>query len=246
MVESEAQDGRFGRFENAEEMEYQAISGLAVAALLVGLLSFTAFAFPLLWAVPLAGIVLGGLALRRIAQQAPALIGRKAAFVGLMLSLACAAAAPTEWLAYRWLLRREARRVALAWFDFLSNDEPGLAHQLAQDPRYRRPPEGMLEYRSTLEKYVSAPAIRSLLALGDRARVRYYDTAAEYHAHDYDAVEQTYAVTYEQEGRSKTFFVALTLRRYRDTRARRAGWSVQLDEAGFLPAAIRNTAAGTG
>ena len=246
MLEPEGRDRRFGRFEEPEEVEYQAISGLAVAALLVGLLAPTAFCMPLLWAVPLAGIVLGGLALKRISQQSPTLIGRKAAWVGLTLSLACAAAAPTEWFAYRWLLRREARQVARAWFDCLANDQPALAQQLAQDPRYRRPPEGMLDYRSVLEHYVSAPAIRSLLTLGERAQVRHYDTEAEYRRPDHEAVTQVYAVTYEEEGGKKTFFVALTVRRYRDSATSGAGWSVELGDAGFRPAALQGNSADTG
>ena len=88
--------------------EYRAVSSSAVAGLILGLLSPAAAIDPVLWAVPIAGIIFSSLSLRRIAQNAPALIGRKAAIVGLILSIFFGSAAVTDWCAYRAMLRRQS------------------------------------------------------------------------------------------------------------------------------------------
>src|SRR3972149_617168 len=81
--------------EDAEITQYRAVSVLAVAGLLVALVSPAAFGDPLFWAVPAAGVVLCALALRRITLAAPALMGRKPVFVGLVASVLVGVAAPT-------------------------------------------------------------------------------------------------------------------------------------------------------
>ena len=48
-------------------------------------------------------------------------------------------AAPTQWFGYRWLLRREARQFADAFFEFLRQGEPHKAYQLTLHPEYRQP-----------------------------------------------------------------------------------------------------------
>src|SRR5262249_44099829 len=70
------------------------IGALAIVALLLGIAAPLSLAAPLLWAIPLFGIAVAALALVRITASEGALIGRRAAVIGLAVSVAslCAAA----------------------------------------------------------------------------------------------------------------------------------------------------------
>ncbi|MFH1924296.1 MAG: hypothetical protein ABIP48_30965 [Planctomycetota bacterium] len=238
--------------EDAEIAQYRAVSVLALAGFLVALLSPAAFGHPLLWAVPVAGIVLCALALRRIALEAPALIGRKPAFVGLIASVIVGVAAPTAAFTYGQLIDREAREFAFQWFEILRRGEPEKSHQLTMPPEQRLPlDEGLWDFytlgstqRTELEAHVGRPEIRSLLALGDKARVRYYDTEARRESDDNETLEQVYAVTTEEAGRKTSFFLRLTLRRYRLSSTGRARWQLSDFRGGIRPKAEEGNAEG--
>ena len=76
--------------------EYRPISGWALAALFIGLVSFVALFHPLLWSVPMAGVVVSLIALLRISHADVPLVGRKAALIGLAFSLLYGVAAPAR------------------------------------------------------------------------------------------------------------------------------------------------------
>ncbi len=206
---------------DAEIAAYRPVSRLAIFALFCGLLAWTAMVDPLLWVVPPIGILLGGLALGQIARNAPELAGRKAALIGLMLSIFFAAAAPTHWFGYRWLLEREARQFADAWFEALRSGQPYKAHQLTQHPANRLPLDDGLRpiyrqspyWRGQLKDYLAEQPLRTLRALAGRARARYYVTEAFAQKKGIDAVFLQYAVTFDEQRRKKTFFVSLKLQR---------------------------------
>jgi len=239
-------ESRLSEPQDVEVARYRAVSGLAVAGLIVGLLGPVAWADPLLWTVPLAGIVLSALALRRIAREAPALVGRKAALVGLIVSVLFLAAAVSEWCTYRWRLRVEAGQFAAKWFEFLRQGEAIASHQLTQSPEVRLPldqglqshyPRGS-DLRQELDGYLRRPMIRSLLALGKKARACCYDTESQYREDDKDVVEQVHAVTWEEAGKKKSFFTRLTLRRYQLPDAGRAFWQLANFDGPIRPKAM--------
>lgn len=229
-----------------DAIQYRAISGLAAGALALGLIAPIAFAAPALWVVPILGVASSVLALRRVASYAPALLGRKAALAGLALSVLFGVAAPTSWLVYRWELRNEARRFGAFWFDFLLKNEPHKALQLTENHQLRQPLDDSLwefypkgsESRTRLEQFLHDKTVRTLLALGDKAIVRYYDT--ERHGKDIgrDTVLQTYAVTFQSEGEPTTFFVALEMDRFPVPATGRAYWRVANVSAGIKPVAL--------
>ncbi len=231
--------------DEADVAQYRAVCGLAVVGSIVGLLSFVAVFAPMLWIVPALGVVLGILALRRIARETPTLVGRKAALMGLALSLVFAVAAPTEFFYYRWLLRQEARQFAGYWFEYLLNKEPHKAHQLTDSAAGRQPlDEKLWEYyptgaesREALEGYVARPVVRAILTLGNQAHVRFYNTESQSTENERDIVVQSFAVTFSSEGEPKTFFVRLVMERSQIAGKRKAGWRVVRDEGG-LPAAL--------
>jgi hypothetical protein len=219
--------------QDAEIAGYRALSGQAVAGLVVSLLAPVAFLAAWLWVVPLVGLVLSASGLRRIARDPAALTGRKFAWTGLVISLAVTVAAPTEWLYYRWVVEHEARQFSSLWIRCLTHDEPHKALQLNTPPRERRPLDDSLwayyrndrKQRESLKSYVASPVQRTLLALGPRAIVRFYETAEQSEYLDGDLVAETYAITYEEEGEKRSFFVTVHAMRSQ-TGDHEAGWQI--------------------
>jgi hypothetical protein len=228
--------------QDTELAAYRALPGQAVLGLIFGLLAPLAMVDPLLWIMPALGAVMSWWALRRIRDNAPAMAGRGMAWAGLTLSLLLLAAAPTDWLLYRGLIRREAQQFSALWFRYLLHDEPQKAHQLTTRPQFREALDARLwavyrnspELRGDLENYVKRPLVRTLLALGPRAQVRYYDTIGQSHEGGREFVEQAYAVTYEEEGQRKSFFVVVRLARMKFVSGE-AGWRILQTEAGVRP-----------
>jgi len=228
--------------QDAEFAAYRALTVQAVAGLIFGLLAPLALLAPVFWAMPALGVFFSGWALRRIKRDPTALTGRKLAWAGLSLSLLFAAAAPADWLVYRRIVRDEARQFSALWFRYLTHDEPQKAHQLTVPPQSRQPLDDHLwafyrnapRSRQALEGYVKSPLVRTLLALGPRAVVRFYETAGQSHDDNNDLVELFYAVTYEEEGETKSFFVAVQALRMKladDS----AGWRIVQAGGGAKP-----------
>lgn len=167
MSDTELFHSRLPTPDEAEAVEYRAISALAVVGLLCGLAAATAILSPALWIVPLTGVLLNVLALGRIARETPALIGRKAALAGLLLSVFFGAVAMADWYTYSEMIRREARQFATLWFDSLRDHEPQKAHQLTRSPKTRRPFDDKLweiyfdgsEPREDLKAYLERPEV---------------------------------------------------------------------------------------
>jgi len=228
-------------------LDYRAISGLALLALSAGLGSSIAMmTSPPGWIIPLGGIALGIAALRRVERYAPVLLGRKAALAGLALSTVFLVAAPTAWFLYRRQVENEARQFGALWFDFLLKNEPHKALQLREHPTSRQPLDDALwqfypkhsESRGQLEGFLREKGIRTLLALGDKATVRYYDTESQEALDNRDAVHVVYAVTFHLGGEPTTFFIGLSMDRVRVPATGRAYWRLVTRSDGMHPRAL--------
>ena len=88
--------------------------------------------------------------------------------------------------------------------------------------------------RHTLEGYVEMPPVRTLLALGPRAVVRFYETVSQWHGGNDDLVESLFAVTYEEGGEKKSFFVDVQAYR-RKLADGSAGWRILQTKGGVKP-----------
>jgi hypothetical protein len=228
--------------QDAELATYRALAGQAVLGLIFGLLAPLAMIDPMLWAIPMFGAVFSWWGLRRIKSHPAELLGSKIALAGLTLSLLFLAAAPTDWLVYRRMVRSEARQFSSLWFKYLAQDEPHKAHQLTVLPQAREPLNDRLwdyyrvspQSRESLEKFVEMPLVRTLLELGPKAQVRFYTTAAQMHSDASDWVDQYYAVTYEEDGERKSFFVAVRMAR-RTLSTGAAAWRILQTEGGVRP-----------
>lgn len=108
--------------ENEGVEDYRPVSGLAVAALLVGCLSIVASYSPLLWGIPVIGAVLAAVALRELSAPDAVKIGRLAATLGLALSVGLGCQAVTRHVLGTWLIQRRAEAVAERWVTAIRED----------------------------------------------------------------------------------------------------------------------------
>lgn len=222
---------------------YRPISGLAVGGVVLGLLSPLAFQSPFLWCLPLAGIIVNALALRRIAEHEPELIGKNLARVGLVFSILCLVAPPTRAGVFGWQLKREGQAFIQQWFDYLRDRQPHKAHQLTVDTRDRRPFDDKLwdvyrkeEYLHVeLERYVHHDVVRDLLQLGDQAVIRYVEARDVVASKQSEGISLVYAVTYG-EGKAKTsFFIMQKLLRTRSVKTDAVEWKLTSTEFMRMP-----------
>ncbi len=248
---------RLSESEEADVAQYRPFCGLAACGLIAGLLSIVAFFTPVLWAVPVAGLVLSGLALRRIARSEPAMTGRWAAATGLVLSAFFAAAAPADLVTYRARIDAEARVFAAEWIAHLLDNAPQKALELTRQPAARKPLDDTLwetyadgtGAREELEGYVEKPEVKAILDLSPavarqrrlpdpKAVVRHFATERQGVQKGRDAAVLVFAVTYEDAGRKKTFFTRMAVERFTLTQTGMADWQVVSTEGGIRPMSL--------
>ena len=93
--------------------DYAAVSATAVTALVIGLGGGLALLHPVLLLLPLTGVILAILSLRRIAQSAATQTGRKLAWAGLVLSGIFIVLAGGSALSQQMRYNNDTRRIAL-------------------------------------------------------------------------------------------------------------------------------------
>jgi hypothetical protein len=205
------------------EVSYRSIEPWAVAGVLLGLLSAVSLLGTTLWLVAAAGVVANLIALARI-QRDTFRDGRGAALLGLGLSIVFAVAPMAHWATTRWLLTRQARPVAELFLKFLTEDSPEKAMDLRLSPYRRLPFDDRLwsrfrqdkELGADLRKFVRDPPVRTLLALGNRADVRFYKTGAVATDGSRAIVSLFYTATIPADANRKdktTFFLNVLLER---------------------------------
>ena len=201
--------------------DYQAISTLAVAAVLVGAASATALVAVPLWIVPLVGILLSCLALTRIDRSTGTLVGRPLALTGLGLSICFGVAALADHFASRHLMAVKAEQVASQWFLALAEGDPQLAHQWTMAPGYRAAADEMQSLKSyyesdekrrdALNRFVSQKLIASLMHLGTRAHVQSESTSINRIDEHLSFISLISRVTADEAGKPVRFLTELTL-----------------------------------
>jgi len=202
---------------------YSTVSLWAVVSLSLGLASALVLVHPLLAFIPALAVATSLAALRQIEHYKPAYVGRRAALAGLALAVFFVAAFLSRWVVEYRVAATQARRFGARVVELLATGNPMEAHQLTLGAASRMAPdESMLElYRADramsdgLRSFTEEPVVRVLLELGEQARVRFYATDMVQASGDDAIVSQIFAVTYEENGERKTFFVRLLLARER-------------------------------
>lgn len=245
MSDNDLKSAHLSESPEAEAFEqYRSVSGLAIFGLFLGLLSLFALTGPSGWPVPVVAIIICVAALWRIRLKAETMIGRKAAICGLVLALLFGATAVSQWFANRWLVERQARGIATAWFDLLADDQPLKAHQLSLIPGERKPLDGPLlhvyqrgpKLREELDKFLGEPLIRTLLALGKKADIRFYKCGGIWGPPGKENVQEIYSISFDDEqGKRKTFFATVLLRRFPPDQPEKINWVIASSEGGVSP-----------
>ncbi len=189
-----------------QERNYRTVEPWAIAALVLGAASATALLDPILWLVPLLGLGAGFVALARLHGDANR-SGRPAALIGLALSIVFGMA-PLAQLATTWImLARQSRAVGDQFMEFLQEQSPEKALMLRFAPDQRRPFDELLwayykndnEAKQNLQTFVEHPLVKTLLALGPKAEIRFYKTVRVGSEGSRGLVSSLYTVTYPDE-----------------------------------------------
>jgi hypothetical protein len=205
-----------------EDESYRTFCVPAFVGFGLGVLSLLAFAYLLALLLPVAAALISVFALRQIAVEPDRLIGRRVALVGLAISILIGIGVPTQLLTHRWVVVRQTQSYASQWFTHLRDGHPHMALEMTREIRKRRPLDDQLwqTYRNSssdaeaLRKYVRDPVVAALLALGDSATARFYETKEVTRVGEIgNSVEHVFAVTYQDEGSPRTFFVNMSLGR---------------------------------
>jgi hypothetical protein len=214
------------------ELEYRSVEPLAVIGLLLGLVSALAFIGPLLWLLPPLGIAANLLAMRRIRHDSSR-SGRSIALAGLGLSVVFAIAPAAQTASAFWILRQQPRDVADAYLEFLRTDHPEKALMLRTLPEMRELDETWAYFqenadaRQDLERFVRMPIVRTMLALGDKAAIRFFSFNGVAINGSTAQVNYWYTVTFMDNGKKKTFLVGLVMERKPNPRADVSPWRVK-------------------
>jgi hypothetical protein len=217
---------------NDPEQEYRSIEPLAVIALLLGLFSPLAFIGPLLWLVPPLGIAASLLALGRLGRDGSR-SGRSIALFGLGLSIAFGIAPAAQTASAFFLLREQPREVADAYLEFLRTDHPEKALMLRGVPDVREMDESWSVFqndpsaRHDLERFVHMPLVRTMLALGDKADIRFFSFNGVAINGSTGQANYFYTVTFMDHDKKKTFLVGLLMERKPTSRPGISPWRVK-------------------
>lgn len=157
--------------------EYRSVSILAVAALLLGLVSAVALIGTHLLVVNLLAIICAALALVRIARSEGQLIGRNVALAGLALSIGFGAYAYVHYAVFNRLVAREAQQWGLDWCKLVRDGELTLALELQNPPTSRRPLDSTLsqhyagdpEGQEQLKSFREDPVVEALTSAPEGA-----------------------------------------------------------------------------
>jgi hypothetical protein len=178
--------------------EYRTLSVLAIISLIMGLAAPLAIAAPFLLAIPLFGIAVSLVALRRIQVSGGALAGRWLATIGLVLCVASAVLPVSHDLIQRAIRVHEAEKFGRDWVAMVTSGNLKQAFLLTVDAtRPAPPPEPNTPPKaSPYEAFIAQPLIKALQAAGANADIRIRDTV-DYQAVTYRSitVRQLYSVS---------------------------------------------------
>lgn len=208
-----ASDLPFSAAEEPQVENYRPLSGLAVTAILLGLLSPLGIVGQYALVLPILGTVVSVAALRRIRASEGELSGRRLALAGLTLSLFFGAWATTQLVGRRWLLSHEARRFCDQWLQLVQEDRTREAFQWTLEPERRVAPSIPLdtifdeneEARKALREFfydAPFPADDQGSALRDFQYLRNQSIATD--STGEEMIFHRYRLTFEKDGKVET------------------------------------------
>jgi hypothetical protein len=164
-------------------IQYRAVSGLAVLALVLGVLSAAAMVGPVLWSIPILAAIVALIAMRRI-RSSEDLVGWNIAFLGLLLAILFGIAGPARTISRQYFLAARAEAFCDQFFEFLRQNNPHAAHQLRERAAMRKPLSDKLAEsyakdpaaQASLDKFVVEEPVKTLLEVGDKVKIERMST----------------------------------------------------------------------
>jgi hypothetical protein len=177
---------------------YRTLSVLAIISLIMGLAAPLAIAGPFLLAIPLFGIAVSLVALRRIDVSGGVLAGRWMATLGLVLCVASAILPVSHDMIQRAIRVHQAETFGKNWIAMVTAGNLKEAfHSTLDATRSIAPPEpGAPPKAPPYDTFVNQPVIKALQAAGEGADIRVRETI-DYQPATYRSitVRQLYSVT---------------------------------------------------
>ena len=234
-------------------------SRLCVPALLAaffGLGAFLVYFSPWFFFLGVLAVLLGLVALWTIRNSEGTLFGVPLAYFGVCCGIVALVSVSVFWHVYQNGIRRESDQFFRLWFAAVQHGVEGIpqakelqaiyAHRSRSanaEEWWKKQYEEKYAHRA-VHKYVEDKLVRTLMALGDKAKVSYYKTISVDSARDSDAVLSVYAVTFPAEsGGTETFFVKIGGKRIypSDPDFKAAGWRIEMPPEFYLPDEFKKT-----
>jgi hypothetical protein len=182
-------------------VEYRSISGLALAALGLGLASALFLTNPLLAPIPLLAITVALVSMRAIKTSGGQVMGRAPAIVGLCLATFFLGWGVASRFSRAMTLEAHAREFAEGWLKLVAEGDLQQADQLRQpthnrlrsaDSRqevYAKNPEAM----RSLKDFFSTPPLSEFIAQGANVRIQYESLDSTERSAHYDRLVLRYS-----------------------------------------------------
>jgi hypothetical protein len=204
-----------------ELVEYGPISGWALAALLLGILSGAAIAGPILWFVPVVALVVSLIALKKIRASDRQLSGWHVALLGLLLAIFFGIAGPARTISRIYLLQTRAARFADKFVELLQQHQQLLAFQITLPSGSRKPLAadetdpyaGSPETKKAYDSFLQLPAVQELLAAGSQAKAELLSATLVGSDEFRDDLILKYRLTDPQNPAAKFKIIGMSVRR---------------------------------
>ena len=154
----------------------------------------------------------------------------------MTLALLSIAAAPTDRIVYRKILQNQARQVADAWFRCLLEQRPRMASKFVVPVVFADESSasgGGARKQANPNPFVKTPVVL-ISGDGTARQVRFYEPVSQSREGKTEMVELMYAVTFDDAGQRKSFFVNVTLCRKTFTSGE-TDWRVYQTVSGVQP-----------
>lgn len=206
---------------------------LAIVTLLLGLVSALALFNLLFWVFPLVTVALGAMSLASLARN-PERIGRKAAWVGVLLAVLFGAWAVSRHFSRQAWLLDQARRNADVWLELVCQEKLQEAHQLHLHENQRMKEEATLdefyasreEARIDYKSFYSTPPLNEFILVASQATVNFEGLDAYIPDEHEDNLLLRYSAEYQEGGQPKKLEMRLVMRRYLRHRTGEGSWAV--------------------
>lgn len=162
--------------------EYSSLSVLAIISLIMGIAAPLAIAAPFLMAIPLFGIAVALVALRRISVSGGALAGQWPARIGLALCVASALVPVSHDMIQRTMRVNDAEKFGQKWIETVASGNLKEAFRLTIDGNKPIPAADSMGVPnrgpkvSPYESFTAQPVIQAIQAIGLNPVIRVRDT----------------------------------------------------------------------